>query len=390
MERMQGRYYLCDKRLERYQQLIVLLDHSSSRHSILRLLKSKPKEFYQHLRHVVAATVIKVTYGLNVKEENDSFVELVREGLIGYSTAGSLGRFWVDIVPFLRYIPKWVPGASFQSFAAYYRPLGIAMKDVPWQIVKDEMRAGTAPPSVSASMLEKISSEKDPEEEEISKNCAGIAFGGGADTTTSALHSFIMAMVLYPEVQKKAQAELDAVVGPNRLPEFADRSSLPYIQALIKEALRWQMVTPCAVPHLTSEDDEYKGYFIPKGAVVVGNAWSLLHDPVEFPNPEEFRPDRFLKDGSLDPSVRDPETACFGFGRRICPGKAMAVNSLYTTIACILHCFDITPSIDSHGNPIPIQPEMTSGVISFMTEFSCSVKPRSVAHEALIDSFVDC
>lgn len=79
-----------------------------------------------------------------------------------------------------------------------------------------------------------------------------------------------MAMVLYPSVQKKAQAELDAVVGPHRLPDFADEKYLPYIVAVTKELLRWKMVTPLAVPHLTTEDDEYRGYFIPKGSVVLG------------------------------------------------------------------------------------------------------------------------
>ena len=51
-------------------------------------------------------------------------------------------------------------------------------------------------------------------------------------------------MALYPEVQKKAQAEIDAVVGPNRLPDFQDRPSLPYINAVLKESLRWNLVAP--------------------------------------------------------------------------------------------------------------------------------------------------
>ena len=100
-------------------------------------------------------------------------------------------------------------------------------------------------------------------------------------------------MALYPEIQKKAQAEIDAVVGPNRLPEFYDRSSLPYINAIVKESSRWNLVTPLgrsfviiivativtiltsseAVPHMSTFDDEYNGFFIPKGTIVFGNAW---------------------------------------------------------------------------------------------------------------------
>ena len=97
-----------------------------------------------------------------------------------------------------------------------------------------------------------------------------------------------LAMALYPEVQKKAQAEIDTVVGQNRLPDFEDRPSLPYINAVVKESLRWHLVVPLGepcfiimitiiltssegVPHMATNDDEYNGYYIPKGTVVIGN-----------------------------------------------------------------------------------------------------------------------
>ncbi len=80
-------------------------------------------------------------------------------------------------------------------------------------------------------------------------------------------------MALYPDVQKKAQAELDKVVGSRRLPDFTDRQSLPYINALVKELTRWHIVAPTAIPHATIQDDEFNGYFIPKGSVVIVNLW---------------------------------------------------------------------------------------------------------------------
>ena len=84
-------------------------------------------------------------------------------------------------------------------------------------------------------------------------------------------------MLLYPEVQKKAQEELARVVGPNRLPEFDDRPNLPYLEAVMKETLRWQMVTPVVV-HVTCEADEYKGMYIPKNSVILIVGSSHLHD----------------------------------------------------------------------------------------------------------------
>ena len=84
-------------------------------------------------------------------------------------------------------------------------------------------------------------------------------------------------MALYPEAQKKAQAEIDALLRTSgrldRLPSFADKKHLPCVDALIKEVLRWFPVLPFAVPHRAMRDDTYKGYFIPKDATVMGNAW---------------------------------------------------------------------------------------------------------------------
>ncbi|KAG8768621.1 cytochrome c oxidase subunit 2 [Ceratobasidium sp. 428] len=75
-------------------------------------------------------------------------------------------------------------------------------------------------------------------------------------------------MALYPEVQVKAQAEVDRVIGKDRLPEMSDRASLPYVECVLKEVLRWQSVVPLGIPHACMEEDEYKGYRIPKGATV--------------------------------------------------------------------------------------------------------------------------
>lgn len=87
------------------------------------------------------------------------------------------------------------------------------------------------------------------------------------------MQAFFLAMASYPDVQLKAQAELDAVVGTGRLPEFDDQEALPYVNALVKELLRWRSVVPAGVPHRSMEDDEYRGYFIPKGSIVIANIW---------------------------------------------------------------------------------------------------------------------
>ena len=123
-------------------------------------------------------------------------------------------------------------------------------------------------------------------------------------------------MVLNPGAMRKAQEELDRVVGRDRLPDFSDRENLPYIDAVVKEVLRWAAPVPLSVPNRVIQDDEYRGYFIPAGSTVIQNVWAIFRDPSIYPDPETFNPDRFLKDGKTNPSVFNPETRVFGAGRR--------------------------------------------------------------------------
>lgn len=125
-------------------------------------------------------------------------------------------------------------------------------------------------------------------------------------------------MVLHPEVQVKAQAELDLTLGSDRLPTFSDQESLPFLSAVVRECYRWRVVAPLGVPRMLTVDDEYKGYLIPKGSIIIANSYQILNDEKAYLDPSSFKPERFLKDGKLDPSVRNPtRVAAFGYGRRV-------------------------------------------------------------------------
>ncbi|KAJ8074884.1 hypothetical protein PM082_019211 [Marasmius tenuissimus] len=221
------------------------------------------------------------------------------------------------------------------------------------------------------------------EMEDTVKNVAGIAFVGGTDTTVSAVLSFILAMVLFPDVQSRAQKELDQIIGSGRLPDFADRDSLPYIKALILEVLRWNPAGPMAVAHHSINDDVYDGYFIPAGTAVIGNAWAILHDKELYgADPLSFKPERFLQvqhNGSeiAQPSPPDPKLFAFGFGRRICPGRYLALNTLYLTITYVLSTFTITKAVDEKGNEITPEVDYMEGMISQPRPFQCNFVPRS-------------
>jgi cytochrome P450 len=204
---------------------------------------------------------------------------------------------------------------------------------------------------------------------------------GGADTTVSALMTFFLAMTLFPDVQKKAQAELDSIMGDS-LPLSADRERLPYIWAVVQETHRWHPVAPMAIPHASTKDDVIRGYRIPKGALVLPNNWWFTHDPAVYPDPMSFRPERFI-DTPAHKAEPDPRTWTFGYGRRVCPGRYVADNALFITIAQSLAVFKIEKLVE---NGKVVEPEMKfePGVVSHPVPYRTSIKPRSEKHRQRI------
>jgi len=195
------------------------------------------------------------------------------------------------------------------------------------------------------------------------------------------MKTFIVAMLLYPDIQKRVQAELDSFVGRERLPTFEDRPNLPFIDAVCKEAMRWRPITPLAVPHAVTEDDVYAGFFIPKGAVVIGNTWAILHDASLYPDPDVFKPERFLNpDGSLrdDPIL----VSAFGFGKRICPGRHFADATFFIAVASLLSVFNIERGKD--GGDKLSDYTFTGFLISCPDPFPCSFIPRDEDARKLI------
>ncbi|KAJ2962421.1 hypothetical protein NQ176_g10935 [Zarea fungicola] len=188
----------------------------------------------------------------------------------------------------------------------------------------------------------------DPGLEDAIKWTATSMYVGGSDTTVAVLSAFVLAMTMFPEVQKTAQKEIDTIIGSNRLPELQDQERLPYVSAVVKEALRWFLVTPMGAPHLTEDDIHYQGYTILKGAIILAATWWFYNDLQEYHNPLAFESERFL----APRNEVDPAETVFGHGRRVCPGKYIADMSPLLTISRILAIFEIRRAVDKSGMPI--------------------------------------
>jgi len=252
------------------------------------------------------------------------------------------------------------------------------MKNVPFDFVKNNMASGGGISCLTSELLERNSAAGGGENEEYDiKAVASIILAAGAGTTTASLKSFILAMALYPEAQKKAQTEIDRVIGRNRLPNFEDQDSLVYVEALVREVMRWHPALPTAIPHATSEDDIYEGYFIPKGTTVLGSIWGITRDESIYPNADTFIPERFIKpDGGLNDDVMN---VAFGFGRRKCAGLHMARSTVWISIVSMLATFDIARAKDAAGNEIECSTDYTEGMSGHPVPFECTITPRSHA-----------
>ncbi|KAF8588233.1 cytochrome P450 [Ramaria rubella] len=353
----------------------------------LSSLLTSPQDYLAQIRFMASNIVMGIAYGQDLVSKFNQYVALSEQNASAFVTVVRPGAFLVDIFPILKYIPEWFPGARFQTFARKGRINIQLARDAPFADVKKNMVAGVATSSFVANALTDLGTTDEGNDNVAAvKMVAGGIFAAGSDTTTAALHWFILAMTMYPEIQKRAQAEIDSVVGPDRLPIFKDRPYLPYIGAIVKEVFRWFPVSPTALPHLTIEEDVYEGFRIPAKSLVLGNVWNILHDSEMYPNPTTFNPERFLpdKEGIV---ARDPTIAgTFGFGRRICAGRHLADASVWITVASVLSVFDISHAVDGNGRKIDVNHALNPrpGFFCHPQPFKCSITPRSTEAEALI------
>ncbi|KAJ3814347.1 cytochrome P450 [Lentinula lateritia] len=309
-----------------------------------------------------------------------------------FSDIHRTGAYLVEFFPILKYVPSWSPFAEFKRKAVECIGPCNEMADVPFAYVEEQLGKGEENNSFAADLLK----DKSIPSEKLTdlKWSAASFYAAGSDTTVSVVYSYLMAAILYPQVQRMAQAEVDSVVGKDRLPSFQDRDSLPYIEALVKELYRWLPIVPLAVPHRAMKDNVFRGYYIPKDSLVFVNVWHFLHDPAVYKNPSSFNPERFL---GPDAEPNPIDRGLFGYGRRVCPGAHLARSqncadvSVWINIVKAVAGIEVSPAVDEKGQAKMPVPETTDGIIVRPIPFECLVKPRSehllhVLEEALKDA----
>ncbi|KAJ6543220.1 cytochrome P450 [Mycena vulgaris] len=339
----------------------------------------------EEIGRTTGAISLRIAYGYHIRDgpEQDPYIEMFEIAVNNFAKSTTPAAFFVDIIPALRYWPEWLPGGGFQTTARVWAKQLHDTIDMVYDYVKKQTAAGTAEPSFASALL-----EEQVHDDYLIKWAAASIQAGGSETTAAQLEAFLLAMMLYPEVQLAAQRELDAVIGSDRLPDLSDRSQLPYVDALCKEVLRWHVAAPTGIPHRTREDfihdrgGDSKPLLIPKDSFVITNIWKMTHDPERYADPLVFNPNRFIAT-AMKPAETDPTRISFGFGRRICPGKLLADTALFMACSALLAVFDVSKPLE---NGVFVEPRLgqTTGTASHPFPFKCSVTPRSARALELI------
>jgi len=353
------------------------LQELESQRFLLRLLKD-PKHFPEHLRREAGAFILKVTYGYSIlPEEIDPLVTLSESALDWFVYSTAPGKWLVDLLPFMRHIPEWLPGGGFKKTAREVEKHVQEIIEKPLAFTIHQRKQNNHMPSYASDLLD----DNEPHSD-VAWTSMGM-YIAGADTTVASLKGFLLAMLLFPETQRKGQEEIDRVVGRDRLPVLADRDQLPYINAMMKEVMRWHTAGPIALPHRADEDIIYRGYLIPKGATILANAWLYNNDPNTYPEPRKFRPERFLEGDGHEPEA-DPTENIFGWGRRICPGRLIAESAVFVTIAQTLAAYTMTKPVGADGKEIEPKVEYIPGIVAHLKPFEVDFKLRDPKYEEII------
>lgn len=337
-------------------------------------LLQQPAKYETWLERYSAGLILRLAYSKSVLTGEESFVRRILAVVHTVERVASPGAYLVDTFPSLMKLPRWL---------APFKREGDRLHQEEMELFRSLLQEGVE--SGDDNFCKKWQDNKDLYRELSDDHVAyviGTLFEAGAGTTVAAMMSFILAMTLHQKEFSLLQQELDSVVGADTIPTFEHIPQLPRVRAVAKEVLRWRPVTAGGLPHMLIKDDVYKlngkSIFLPGGTCVHPVQWSIHREESLYPDPESFRPERWL-DANW-PTYKEPldkfpnlqNFSAFGFGRRICPGMHIAERSLYILIARIAWSADIRAKKDSKGQ------DVLPPTYDYVTGFNVSlILPRS-------------
>ena len=320
-------------------------------------LMDDPNHFLMHHRRYACSTMFNITYGRRLPTWDCQEMKDVIQVIEGFTSIQNPGEWLVDVFNSLEYLPQFLVqnwrtvGARLH---AHERKLWMGL----WNQLKSDVADRSVPSCFARDFLDSDWKEQGIDELQAAY-INGTMIEAGTDTSAITLNCLMCQLALHPEVVAKAQAEIDRVIGKSRTPTWDDEPNLPYTRAIIKEIMRYRPITKSGQLHMLTEDDEYKGYFIPKGTIVMISWWAIHFNPKRYPDPYTFKPERFLNHklsaaeytALADVSLRDHFG--YGAGRRVYHPLTIFMADFSVALVCTWRSKDCSsPSRDCFGDSI--------------------------------------
>ncbi|KAH9840008.1 cytochrome P450 [Rhodofomes roseus] len=345
---------------------------------LLSRLSQDPDAFDSHIKHFATALTVSVAYGKTEDETIFRYAETILHTVVTVLAART--AVLLDLLPFSKYVPSWVLCGLFSAGLLKTRPLVIHFMDSAYEDARTAAALGKDKASFVAIATEAQTLKSDTNSDSDIKNA--LLSGFPTKITVQfliTLNTFLVQMVAHQDVYAKAQRSIDEVVGKERLPDLSDRDSLPYVDAILKEVYRLVInpPLPMSIPRRLMDDDEYRGYHIPKGTSVIANIWQMGRDSRYYKDPDTFNPDRFIDPTPGFLVEPDPRGYVFSFGRRMCPGQRFGDDTIWWTIASIIATFNVKKALDADGKEITPSLTVLPGLTSHVQQFPCSIQPRA-------------
>ncbi|XP_019155006.1 PREDICTED: cytochrome P450 81E8-like [Ipomoea nil] len=283
-------------------------------------LKSKFSELSFNI--ILRMTSGKRYFGVDEDDkEAMEFRELIKEAFMS-------GGEVLDSLPFLRWI-------GYKNVEKNMKKLSERL-DSFLQGLVDEHRHDKSRNSMIDHLLSLQESQPEYYTDEIIKGLMMVMLLGGTDTSAVTMEWAMAILLNHPRVMDKARVEIDNLVGQERAIEEEDLPKLKYLQNIILETFRLFSSAPLLVPHCSSDDCKIGGYDIPRGTMLLVNAWAIHRDPKLWDDPTSFKPERFDNGDEVESTKLLP----FGMGRRSCPGSGLAQRVVGLALGSLIQCFE--------------------------------------------------
>jgi cytochrome P450 len=201
----------------------------------------------------------------------------------------------------------------------------------------------------------------------------------GTETSSNTVEWAIAELIHHPEYAKKLYAELDKVVGRERVVDETDIPNLPYLNAVVKETFRMHPPAPLNLPHKSLEDTTVAGFDLPANTQLFINIYAIQRDPNWWEKPLEFDPERFIKNPEINVTGNHFQLIPFGAGRRQCPGMPLGVLFVQIGLARLMQSFEF--ALPPGQDPATLDMSETFGItLPRKTSLQVVCKPRMPKH----------